>query len=115
MLAGTPDSLRIWATTGAQNIRLYIEGNEKHSFTIVAAIMAAPTKLPLSLIAAGKTDAVEDPILVRSGITRQVTSSPVGRWLIRFVDGYRGFAVYTMMINLSGSYWTATASIAKRS
>jgi hypothetical protein len=32
-----PDGLRTWAPTGAQNIRLFLEWNEKESFTVVAA------------------------------------------------------------------------------
>jgi hypothetical protein len=41
-------------------MRLYIERNEKNSFTVVAAITAACKKLPPSLIVSGKTDAVEE-------------------------------------------------------
>jgi hypothetical protein len=55
-----PDGLRTWAPTDAQNIRLFLEGNDKESFTIVTAITADRTKLLLSLIASGKTEAVEE-------------------------------------------------------
>jgi hypothetical protein len=55
-----PTGLRTWAHRGAQNISLHISGKEKDSFTVVAAITAARSKLPLSLIARGKTDAVEE-------------------------------------------------------
>jgi hypothetical protein len=51
-----PHALQTWAPTGAQNISLAVDGNEKDSFTVAAAIMAASTKLPLFLIAAGKMD-----------------------------------------------------------
>jgi hypothetical protein len=36
-----------------------MQGNEKEGLTVIAAITAARTKLPLSLIEAGKTKAVE--------------------------------------------------------
>jgi hypothetical protein len=52
-------ALQTWAPTGAQNILLAVDGKEKDSLTVVAAITAAHTKFPLFLIAAGKTDRVE--------------------------------------------------------
>jgi hypothetical protein len=76
--------------------------------------MAALLKLSLSLIATGKTDAIEESHLVTSGITKWIIPSPVGRQPICFVDGYRGFAVYMMMVNLSGSSETDETSITKR-
>jgi hypothetical protein len=54
-----PDGLQTWAATGSENIHLVIHGSEKDSFTVVAAITAARTKLPLTLIASGKTASVE--------------------------------------------------------
>jgi hypothetical protein len=54
-----PDALKTWARTGSQNISLSVDGNNKDSFTIVAAITAARTKLPLWMIAAGRTERVE--------------------------------------------------------
>jgi hypothetical protein len=54
-----PDGLQTWAPTGSQNIRLLIQGSEKDCFTVVAAITAAHTKLLLTLIASGRTTAVE--------------------------------------------------------
>jgi hypothetical protein len=54
-----PHALQTWAPTGAQNISLAVDRNEKDSFTVVAAITAARTKLPLFLIVAGKTNRVE--------------------------------------------------------
>jgi hypothetical protein len=44
------DPLRIWATTGSQNISLSLNANEKDSFTIVAAITAACTKFPFWMV-----------------------------------------------------------------
>jgi hypothetical protein len=77
--------------------------------------MAARLKLSLSLIATGKTDAIEESYLVTSAIIKWIIPSPVWRQPICFVDGYRGFAVYMMMVNLSGSSETAATSITKRS
>jgi hypothetical protein len=54
-----PHALQTWAPTGAQNISPAVDGNEKDSFTVVAAITAARTKLPLFLIAAEKTDRMD--------------------------------------------------------
>jgi hypothetical protein len=45
---------------GAQNIRLLLKGNENQSSTVVAAIAAARTILPLSLVASAKPEAVEE-------------------------------------------------------
>jgi hypothetical protein len=53
------DGLQTWAPTGAQNVHFDVVGDEKESFTVVAAVTAARTKLPLSLIAASKTAVVE--------------------------------------------------------
>jgi hypothetical protein len=77
--------------------------------------MEARLKLSLSLIATGKTDAIEESYLVASGVTKWIIPSPVGRQPICFVDGYCGFAVDMMMVNLSGSSETAATSITKRS
>jgi hypothetical protein len=54
-----PTGLRTWAQRGGQNIALQIGGREKDCFTVVAAITAVRIKLPLTLIAAGKTIVVE--------------------------------------------------------
>jgi hypothetical protein len=55
-----PTGLRTWAHRGAQNVSLRIGGGEKDAFTVVAAITAARTKLPVSLIATGRTDSAEE-------------------------------------------------------
>jgi hypothetical protein len=55
-----PTCLRTWANRGAENVSLHISWKEKDAFTVVAAITAARTKLPLSLIAVGKTSVVEE-------------------------------------------------------
>jgi hypothetical protein len=55
-----PGVLRTWAPTGSQNVSVSINGNETDSFTIVAAIIAARTKLSLCLIANRKKLFVEN-------------------------------------------------------
>jgi hypothetical protein len=55
-----PGALQTWAPTGSQNVSVAISGSEKESFTVIAAITAARTKLPLCLIATGKTAVVEE-------------------------------------------------------
>jgi hypothetical protein len=55
-----PSLLQTWASTGSQNVTVDISGSEKDSFTVIAAITAARTKLPLCLIATGKTAMVEE-------------------------------------------------------
>lgn len=55
-----PSVLQTWAPTGSQNVSVGINGSQKNSFTVIAAITAARTKLPLCLIATGKTAMVEE-------------------------------------------------------
>jgi hypothetical protein len=47
------------AETGTKNVQTHIDGNEKDSFTVMATVTAARTKLPPVLIASGKTDRCE--------------------------------------------------------
>jgi hypothetical protein len=54
-----PDALRTWERTGSQNVSLSVQGNEKDSFTVVAAIPPARTKLPLWMITEGRTERVQ--------------------------------------------------------
>jgi hypothetical protein len=54
-----PGALRTWTIRVTQNVALRLNGNQKDSFIVVAAITAARTKLPPCMIAAGKTDRVE--------------------------------------------------------
>jgi hypothetical protein len=44
-----PDGLQTWAATESENIRPHRQSNAKDAFTIVPAITAARTKLPLTL------------------------------------------------------------------
>jgi hypothetical protein len=52
--------LQTWAVTGNQKVRLFMQRNEKHSFTLVSAITVARTELPVTIRPSGKTDAVEE-------------------------------------------------------
>jgi hypothetical protein len=54
-----PTGIRTWGTRGSDNIRLLIRGNEKDSLTALRSVTAARTKLPLIVIATGKTQRVE--------------------------------------------------------
>lgn len=55
-----PNSIKTWAETGSQNVRLTIRGNTKDTTTVLATIAADGTKCPLFLIAKGKTEQCED-------------------------------------------------------
>jgi hypothetical protein len=44
-----------WATTGSESVSCLVENNEKEGITVIAAIDAAGTKLPLTVIGKGKT------------------------------------------------------------
>jgi hypothetical protein len=48
--------MKTWAETGTQNVQTHIDGNEKDSFAVMATVTAVRTKLPLVLIASGKTE-----------------------------------------------------------
>ena len=54
-----PKGLLTWAEKGSSNIALSIGGSDKENITALCAITAAGTKLPMMLIAAGRTDYVE--------------------------------------------------------
>lgn len=54
-----PKGLLTWATKGASNISIAMGGNDKDNITALCSVTAAGTKLPMMLIAAGKTTAVE--------------------------------------------------------
>jgi hypothetical protein len=65
-----------------------LEGNEKESLTVVAAITAVHMKLSLSLIASGKTEAVEESHFGDVGDYRMdhsesgwTTCDPFPQWL----------------------------------
>jgi hypothetical protein len=55
-----PGVLQTQAVTGSQGASIRISGNEKDSFTVVASLTAARTKLPLCLIATGKRSYLEE-------------------------------------------------------
>ena len=51
-----PGDMRTWGKRGSQNIQFHAAGGDKDGVTVVAAISAARTKLPLQIIATGRTD-----------------------------------------------------------
>ena len=55
-----PRGLLTWAEKGSSNVSISVDGNEKDSITALCAITASGTKLPMMLIASGKTPAVEE-------------------------------------------------------
>jgi hypothetical protein len=72
-----------------------LEENEKESFTILAVITAARTKLPLSLIVSGKTEALEESHFGDGGYRRMdhcepgwTTCGTFHRWLAWLRGGY---------------------------
>ena len=54
-----PKGLLTWATKGSTDISSTIGGSDKENITALCSITAAGTKLPMMLIAAGKTTLVE--------------------------------------------------------
>jgi hypothetical protein len=54
-----PDGLKTWMPTGSDHVTISIRGNEKQSFTALCSITASRRKLPMVMIAKGKTWRVE--------------------------------------------------------
>lgn len=54
-----PGDMRTWGVRGDQNIQFHADGPDKEEITVLAAISAARTKLPLQILAAGKTERAE--------------------------------------------------------
>ena len=57
-----PGDLRTWGRRGSQGIQLHADGSEKEGITVLAAVSAARTKLPLQIIASGKTERCEQQL-----------------------------------------------------
>ena len=55
-----PSDLKTWGKRGDECVSINVDGSEKEGLTVVAAVTAARTKLPLSIIAAVKTTRCED-------------------------------------------------------
>ena len=53
-----PSNIRVWHMVGEDHVVRYINANDKEKVTVVAAITADGTKLPLQFIAKGKTQEV---------------------------------------------------------
>jgi hypothetical protein len=54
-----PDGLKTWMPSGSDHVATSIGGDEKQSFTALCSITAARRKLPMVMIAKGKTSRVE--------------------------------------------------------
>ena len=50
-----PNNLLTWARTGAENVQIRTETDEKMSMTIICAITADRTKLPMTIVVKGKS------------------------------------------------------------
>ena len=50
-----PNNLLTWARTGAENVQIKTNTNEKLCMTVVCAITAARTKLPMTVVVKGKS------------------------------------------------------------
>lgn len=55
-----PKGILTWAERGAEDVSFYAQGDPKESVTVLAAITADNTRLPLQFIATGKTERVEE-------------------------------------------------------
>ena len=53
-----PSNIRVWHMVGEDHVVRYINANDKEKVTVVAAVTADGTKLPLQFIAKGKTQEV---------------------------------------------------------
>ena len=51
-----PTDLVTWGRTGEQDVSVHLDGDEKEGITVVACVTASGCKLPLWLIAKGKSD-----------------------------------------------------------
>jgi hypothetical protein len=54
-----PNSILTWAKKGQRSVQIRISGDPKANFTVTAAVTASGTKLPLHILANGKTDVVQ--------------------------------------------------------
>ena len=50
-----PNGIMTWRDTGTDNVQVKINGNEKKGLTVLASITASGRKLPLLILAKGKT------------------------------------------------------------
>ena len=46
---------KTWGIKGSENVNVYVNGDDKEGVTVLACITASRTKLPLWIIAEGKT------------------------------------------------------------
>lgn len=55
-----PGNLLVWAETGGDGARVYIDGDDKNCLTVLATVTSTGAKLPLYFLASGKTTRVEE-------------------------------------------------------
>jgi hypothetical protein len=63
-----PDALKTWMLTGSDHVTISIRGNEKQAFTAFCSIRAVRQKLPMVMIAKGKTSRVQQSQLGDIGL-----------------------------------------------
>jgi hypothetical protein len=74
-----PNGIFTWADTGSQHIPVNVTGNDKDSITVMASVTLAKTKLPLYILAKGRTERCESSQL-RKLVSHQPFHSPTG-WI----------------------------------
>jgi hypothetical protein len=72
-----PNGLLTWAPVGAENVDVCAEASDKDAITVLASITASYEKLPLFIIAKGRTSRVETSQLGRTD-GHQTAHSPSG-------------------------------------
>jgi hypothetical protein len=84
-----PTGIRTWGARGSDNIRLFIRGNEKDSFSALCSVTAARTKLPVIMIATGKTERAERSQL--GDISPHIPMHSESGWVtVETFEGYLG-------------------------
>ena len=74
-----PGDLRTWGEKGADSVQIHPNGGEKDGVTVVAAITAAGTKLPLQIIATGKTSLSEKQL---GDVAHHITAHSRKGWTV---------------------------------
>jgi hypothetical protein len=75
-----PQGFYTWARRGSEAIRIQVAGNEKRSYTVMAAVTMAGEKLPLFTIVQGKTVRAERGLELDPQGPHASTHSPTG-WM----------------------------------
>lgn len=74
-----PGDLRTWGENGPDSLQIHPNGDEKDGVTVVAAVTAAGTKLPLQIIATGETALCEKQL---GDVAHHVTAQSRKGWTV---------------------------------